>query len=402
MRERSVSPPSVRRGLRYRRPTEAPARARAFRLAQRGMALAVVAVLAAGGTAQASARALDAGPASTPGALSTQAAVAPSVASPYTSWWNAPIPADAPLASNSAQLADSLAYMVGSGRWQGAGLWGNHTAGVNTDSQTPPVWIAGPGAATIKVGFNNCQSKNWIDPAFISMMSAVPIPPGAVPSAGSDQEMVVYQPSTDTEWDLWKTMTPSTSPNGDWEACWGGELTGVTHSPEQMPKNFGVAASGLALQTGLITPADLQSGVIDHVVAIAIPLPQLGGQSWPATRNDGWATGPDAVMEGQRFRLDPAIDVTSLGLTPLGTMIARAAQTYGFVVRDFSTTVTAYADNSVIATSIGQPDPYPPYLGGKPSWDQLTDFPWSRLTALPQDYGKPSWRRHPHDQLTSP
>ena len=34
------------------------------------------------------------------------------------------------------------------------------------------------------------------------------------------------------------------------------------------------------------------------------------------------------------MRLDPSIDVTKLGLTKVGLMIAKAAQKYGFVVRE--------------------------------------------------------------------
>src|ERR1700730_18371344 len=46
---------------------------------------------------------------------------APPIFSPV-SWQYAPIPSDVPAAANSAQLADNMAFMAGSGPWTGKGL----------------------------------------------------------------------------------------------------------------------------------------------------------------------------------------------------------------------------------------------------------------------------------------
>ena len=35
-------------------------------------------------------------------------------------------------------------------------------------------------------------------------MSAVPLPANALPAAGTDEEMTVYQPSSDTLWEMWQ------------------------------------------------------------------------------------------------------------------------------------------------------------------------------------------------------
>lgn len=300
-----------------------------------------------------------------------------------------PIPANAPLNTNWQQYANNFQYYIGIGPYKGKGLWNNSSAGVNIYSQTPPVWIAPPNAPTVNFQFNNCQHKSWIDPTELNMLSDVPVPSYAFPSTGSDKEMVVYQPSTNTEWDTWETLAPSQSSTKQWEDCWGGKLTGVSTSNGQMPHNYGVAATGLALQNGLITPQDLKAGYIDHVISIATPLTEKGIFSWPAINTDGAYTGPNTMEEGLRFRLDPSINVNTLGLTPLATMIARAAQIYGIVIRNTSTSVEAYAENANTFTSQGQPDPYIPYLGNQPWWNQLTNFPWDNLQALPQNYGQP-------------
>ena len=117
--------------------------------------------------------------------------------------------------------------------------------------------------------------------------------------------------------------------------------------------------------------------------------------SWPATRSDGWNPKhlSDCIPEGLRFRLDPAVDVAALHLSPVGRAIAKAAQTYGFVVWDKGGAITLRAENPKSCTLLGQPDPYPGIFAGKPAWSILQGFPWDKLQFLPMDYGKPKEHR---------
>ncbi len=78
-----------------------------------------------------------------------------------------------------------------------------------------------------------------------------------------------------------------------------------------------------------------------------------------------------------------------MNLSPVGKIIARAAQKYGFVVWDKAGAITLRADNPKSYTQRGQKDPYPELFGGKPSWSILQGFPWDKLQFLPVDYGKP-------------
>ncbi len=95
----------------------------------------------------------------------------------------------------------------------------------------------------------------------------------------------------------------------------------------------------------MVSINDVRSGRIDHAVALAIPLDQVAsGFVWPAKRSDGESTAADAIPEGARLRLDPSLQVESLGLTPIGTMVALAAQQYGFIVTDRSGTVAVPAE----------------------------------------------------------
>jgi hypothetical protein len=59
------------------------------------------------------------------------------------------------------------------------------------------------------------------------LRQGVPIPAAAKPAEGTDQHMVVWQPSTNTMWEFWHAQDV----NGAWHARWGGRMTDVSSSP---------------------------------------------------------------------------------------------------------------------------------------------------------------------------
>ncbi len=292
------------------------------------------------------------------------------------SFWNTPLPSDAPLSTNSAEYVTSLVTQIST-------YYGH--AAINTSKYTPPVWTVPANQPLVNVAAWNCQNKKWMDPSFQAQISEIPIPTYAIPSPGTDSEMVVWQPSTDTEWDLWKARDLG----GQWEACWGGRLPRASQSEGIFPSPFGATATGLAYRGGLIDPSELISGQIDHALAISLVLTKKSELSWPADRTDGSYAGPGAVPEGTRFRLSPSIDIASLNLNPVAKAIALAAQKYGFVVRDHAGSVALYAVNSLTYTQLGQENPYPKIFGGLQNWQVLDGFPWKDLQALAPGYGKP-------------
>ena len=145
---------------------------------------------------------------------------------------------------------------------------------------------------------------------------------------------------------------------------------------------------------GMVSLADMKRGSIDHAVYLALPdVRTWTNFSWPAQRSDGWSADPASMPEGSRLRLDPAVNIDSLGgLTPLGKMVAKAAQTYGFVVSDKSGAVTVMTESgAATAAANGGVDPWVNLLDltSKPSYTQLANFPWTRLQVLSPGWGKP-------------
>lgn len=298
-----------------------------------------------------------------------------------TSFWYTPIPTNVTLHPNSANFVQEFLR-------QKTAYYNN--VNINTTSYSSPIYIASSSTPTVKVGFNDCQKKGWADTTFMSMVSAVPIPASAKQASGTDGEMTIYQPSTNSIWELWVAKKDATT--GAWSACWGGKMTGTTTNQGIFQKNYGTTATGLPFIGGQITAEELSKGVINHAIGIAlVDTEKASIFSWPANRSDGYNPNslPNRIPEGLRFRLDPSVNVDALPMSTAGKIIAKAAQKYGFVVWDKAGSISIRAQNVDSYTAQGLANPYPALYGGKPSYSVLDGFPWSKLQFLPMNYGKP-------------
>lgn len=307
------------------------------------------------------------------GELPTDSVFAP------TSFWYTPIPAAVPLHANSANFVKEILR-------QKATYYGTVT--INTKEYTSPVYTAAAGAPTVKVTQWDCQKKGYLDTSLSEQWAAVPIPDYAVQSRGTDGEMTIYQPSTDTVWEFWQAKKV----DGKWQACWGGRLQNASTSSGVFYKYYGTTATSLPFLGGQITAEELGRGEIRHAIGFSVVDAEASGIfSWPANRSDGVNPQnlPNRIPEGLRFRLDPAVNVDALPMTKAGKVIAKAAQKYGFVVWDRSGALGLRAQNAVSYTALGQSDPYPALFGGHPNYAVLNGFPWERLQFLPMNYGKP-------------
>lgn len=288
----------------------------------------------------------------------------------------------APLAPNSAQAAQNLAAQV-------RNHWGG-VAALNTSDYNASVAYATAGTPRVRVAFHDCQKKRYTPAGLFDgpgHFLDVPIPKTAVPASGRDGQLTVYDRSTDTVWEFWQMRRDV---RGQWSACWGGRIDAVSKNPGIFPMPFGVSASGLLMAPGVISLDDFTRGRIDHAMYLAIIAPAPWHEvSWPANRSDGYSRDPHALVEGQRLRLDPSLDIGSLGLTPVGDMVARAAQTYGFIVSDTAGAVSVVTESGAAVQATTRRNPWSDLLAG-PSYEALRNFPWDKVQVLPRDYGKPS------------
>jgi hypothetical protein len=284
-----------------------------------------------------------------------------------SSVWNAPLAANAPLSPQSSRYA---AQIVGQVKEYGA--W------INTYSYSVPVYTVSKVQPRVPVTLDTSGAGS-ADELAQAFKQGVPIPQGAKAAAGQDQHMVIWQPSTNTMWEFWHAQQV----NGTWHARWGGKMMNVSSNPGYFsnPSDWGATATSLPLMGGLIGIRELESGHIDHALAIAIPHAAAGVVAFPAQRSDGNERTPGAIPEGTRFRLDPLLNLATLTVPPVVRILAEAAQRYGMIVRDQAGAVSLFGQDP---TPLGMN----PYYGAHGLFDGMSPavlmryFPWNDLQVV--------------------
>ena len=143
----------------------------------------------------------------------------------------------------------------------------------------------------------------------------VPLPADAHPAAGRDAHLTLIQPSTDSMWEFWELHK-----QGDqWHAGWGGAIHDVSSNPgyyttSSWPgaqSNWGASATSLPVVAGTMTIGELESGHIDHALAITIPNARKGVFAFPGAAH-GWHPLGDrrAIPGGDEVPLGPQLDVS--------------------------------------------------------------------------------------------
>jgi dienelactone hydrolase len=321
-------------------------------------------------------------------ALAKDLPAASSQGSP-SGWANAPLAADAPLAANQGAAGALRSQVAQFGSW------------VNTTVWSAPVYVVPADQPRIAIRVNSAYTPYGLsDRALLATdLDSVPLPDDASPAGPpesktvpwSDHELIVYQPSTDTAWELYHLVKGQWG----WSVTDGGRITHVSSSngayaPWITGKPHGMTASGIPLLAALQRVDELQQGSIDHAVAISVPHARKDAVKWPATRTDGDFTTPDAVTEGTRFRLPASLDIDSLALTPYAKMIAKAIQAHGMVVIDKNCrpsvascpAVTFKAEDPRPRPDAATVNPYAAIFGGVPENHLFDNFPWDRLQVL--------------------
>ena len=291
----------------------------------------------------------------------------------FASSWGRPLPM-------STTVAPGSATVVGNFVRQYQDHYGS--VGVNDGDYGIPVFTATAADPMVPLTMGSyCPS--WAGNFLAGTGTEVPIPSDAVPAQGSDGSLVVYQPSTSTEWELWQARR---NPDGSWSACSGGKLTGLGTSAGTFPvAEDGQAASGISYLGTVVSEADIQAGSIDHVLALAVV--DCNGMVAPATRND-CGSSPGQPAEGMWFRLPAGLPMPS-GLTPFAQMVFRALQQYGAVVTDHSGAVMVQTEDSADWSSQGHSgvDPITESFAGQPEYSALDGMPWSSMQVIEPPQG---------------
>jgi len=279
---------------------------------------------------------------------------------------------------------------------------------VNIQEYSPPVYRVPANQPTVRVKAWDRNDPKWSFAPLQEQWKSVPLPENFQAAAGTDQEAVVYQPSTGRYWEFWqmqKTGAKVTNSAGrqvdEWGARWGGRIGNLAQNPGYFPPTregvkFGTAATKLCLLAGLMTIEEQRRGVINHALHISLPEALHESRwSYPAQSSDGQVSpdrNPHAIPEGATFRLPASLNLDAMDMDPYARMIARAVQRYGMVVRDRAGAVALVAESP--AGRYAQ-DPYtkaggilncPGGVYGQSCWPnsngRLRGFPWDKLQVL--------------------
>ncbi|MBX3024070.1 hypothetical protein KF840_04085 [bacterium] len=154
------------------------------------------------------------------------------------------------------------------------------------------------------------------------------LPDGACPSPDTDGLMAVVQPDG---WvlDVYAAVVTSNravvSTMGSWIDA-RGDGTGWWN---------GRRASMLPSFAGLIRTGEIAGGRIPHALAALAPPRLLAhAYAWPAAAFDRDADYGGTLPMGALLAIPASVDITRLGLSPRGLILARAAQDYGIYLVD--------------------------------------------------------------------
>jgi hypothetical protein len=240
---------------------------------------------------------------------------------------------------------------------------------------TVPAYFAQPDTARQDVQIAGEPPGAHYDRNFVHdvrrIMHDVPIPDNALPDPMEDAHLSVIDPATHCEYDLYGAERTASG----WTAKWAN----VDSTPESGIYPFGLSTRGTGFSplAGMIWPAELRNGHINHALVFAYPYTRSGGPVYPATASDGKSTLAAALPQGARVQLDPTLDLSSLKLSAYERTIAEALQKYGMYLGDTGGALGLYA----VSPQSFDTNPYTGLLPDDP-YVLLNKIPVNRFRVL--------------------
>jgi hypothetical protein len=241
----------------------------------------------------------------------------------WNSYWNTPLPADAPIDPRSSAFIDYLnsdnsadyLRVVGT---ESSGGWGE------------PIFWAEPSDPVYKVK----QTRYTLPEAFAT---GIRIPREARVPSTSDAQMTIYDLAEGSVYKLQKAVYDSetdtwSAGGGSWYAT---ASNGLHRSFEESDDDRNHGHRGIPPATHAVRFDEIEAGRIDHALKIAVNTAHQEAV-WPMTNSDGDSVDPAALPQGARLRIKTSVDLNKLNLGPAARVIAEALQGYGAVVGDSS------------------------------------------------------------------
>ena len=239
------------------------------------------------------------------------------------SWWNSPVPTDAPAHPEAAAI---LEYMSTAEQAREGCV---RLAGAGDDSWGQPVYWAVPGDREYDVTENLTDAPREL--------RDVRIPRGATGADNSDGSMTLFD--VERGYTMAFTDAHYDAEADDWSVS-GATVTyldsnglhvGTGEASDE--RNVGTHRGNNAAVM-MVRLDEVEAGRIKHVLKVAAGPEASEDHVFPMTGSDGDSRDADAPPQGLRFRIKPSVDLEEAGLEGQALVIATALQEYGFYIGD--------------------------------------------------------------------
>lgn len=255
------------------------------------------------------------------------------------SWWNTPLPRDAPQNPDGSEILDYMSTADESG----AGCL--RLAGANDSQWGQPIYWSTPSDTSYDVqGTESADRPRELD--------GLRIPVGAEAGENNDGNMTIFDRNrgyvvalTDAEYD---------DSEDEWSAT-GGSVTyldsnglhastGLSDESRNTGSHRGNNGATMAVRRDMVV-----AGEINHVLKAALGPEVAERYVFPMVGSDGSYDGddPEVPPQGLRLRIKPSVDLDALNLHPEAQVIAEALQRYGFYIGDSGGSTALKLQNTV-------------------------------------------------------
>lgn len=205
------------------------------------------------------------------------------------------------------------------------------------------------------------------------------LPPETRPDPRFDGWLSVIDREKGVGYDFWRARRQSDDTiSYQYAKTWKLDGPGFSRPVSEDPQRAaGARGSGLPLFAGVIGPAELSSGEINHALAVSVPGLARRNYVQPASVTDG--AGPtESLPAGARIRLKDSalLDTPGGKLRPSVEAILVALRSYGAIVVDRAAVPTLYAAKGTPANLLREDEL---------NWLHLEDFEVVELPQLRQD-----------------
>lgn len=215
----------------------------------------------------------------------------------------------------------------------------------------------------------------------IQVPKSLPLPTGAQPDPRYDGWMSIIDRPNGIGYDLWRARRQD---NGtitfQFSKAWALNGPGFSRPVSIAPERaVGARGSGLPLFAGVVEPNELQTGQIDHALAMSVPGLARRRYVQPASVTDG--IGPvRALPAGARLRLKanvrPNPKVVKGAKRRYAEAIVAALRRYGAIIVDRAAVPTLYGQYGTLGQYV---------VGDELDWLRLDDFEVISLPTLRLD-----------------